>query len=80
MPLYIRDEGVNDLADRLASLMGTSKTDAVRSALDLAFQAQAARQSLAQRVAPIQARAAAAGFVSTGTDLKPFFDEHWGDG
>jgi antitoxin VapB len=33
MPLYVKDREVGELADRLAALKGTSKTDAVRTAL-----------------------------------------------
>ena len=36
--------------------------------------------SLAERVARIQAEAAAAGFVSDGRDDKAFMDEMWSEG
>lgn len=36
--------------------------------------------SLAEKVARIQAAAAAAGFVSDGRDDKAFMDEMWGEG
>lgn len=75
MPLYIRDEGVNDLADKLAALMGKSKTDAVRTALELACSAQVQRKSLAQRVAAIQAQARQLGLRPDGFDDKPLMDD-----
>ena len=33
MPLYVKDREVGELADKLAALMNTNKTEAVRSAL-----------------------------------------------
>ncbi|WP_185983051.1 type II toxin-antitoxin system VapB family antitoxin [Aureimonas mangrovi] len=33
MPLYVKDQEVGELATRLATIKGTSKTDAVRVAL-----------------------------------------------
>lgn len=57
MALYIRDAAVGEMADALAASTGQSKTDAVRTALRAALDAEAARLTLAQRVAPLQAEA-----------------------
>lgn len=75
MPLYVRDEAVNDLAVRLASITGQNKTDAVRSALELALAKQADKKSLAQRLAALQQRARSLGLVADGYDDKPLMDE-----
>lgn len=74
MPLYIRDETVNDLAEQLAGLIGKNKTDAVRIALDAALAAQQEQKSLTQRVKVIQARAAELGLRADGFDDRPIMD------
>ena len=79
MPLYIRDEAVSDLASRLSVMLGKSKTDAVRAALQSAVEAHAARKSLGQRAAPIQAQARQLGLRPDGFDDKPLMDELSGD-
>lgn len=61
LALYVRDPGVGDMADALAAATGQSKTDAVRAALRAALDAEAAKLTLAQRVAPLQAEARALG-------------------
>ena len=74
MPLYIRDETVNDLAEKLAGLIGKNKTDAVRIALEAALSAQQEQKSLTQRVKVIQARAAELGLRADGFDDRPIMD------
>lgn len=63
LALYVRDHAVGELADALASATGQSKTDAVRAALRAALDAEAAKLTLAQRVAPLQAKARALGLT-----------------
>ncbi|PZX47604.1 antitoxin VapB [Cereibacter changlensis] len=75
MPLYIRDDAVNDLAERLAALTGENKTQAVRSALEKQIEALQKTETLHERVARIQARARAAGIVADGGDDKALMDD-----
>lgn len=63
MALYVRDPAVGELANALANATGQSKTDAVRAALRAALEAEAAKLTLAQRVAPLQAKARALGLT-----------------
>jgi antitoxin VapB len=46
MPLYLKDPVVEELADKLASLKKTSKVEAVRQALQAAFEKEQAEPSL----------------------------------
>jgi len=75
MPLYIRDEGVNALAERFAGVVGTTKTEAVKLALQTALDAAGARPTLAQRAAPLQERARQLGLRADGSDDKALMDE-----
>lgn len=75
MPLYIRDEVVNDLADKLAATAGLTKTDAVRLALESQLDALSQRKSLAQRVAGLRKRARDLGLGPDGFDDKPLMDD-----
>lgn len=59
--LYVRDPAVGEMADTLAAATGQSKTNAVRAALRAALDAEAAKLTLAQRVAPLQGEARALG-------------------
>lgn len=79
MPLYIRDEAVNDLADKLAREAGLSKTDAVRKALEHELDALSRKESLAQRVAPLQERIRKMGLRPSTESDKAFMDEMSGD-
>ncbi len=83
MPLYIKDPTVDTLVDQYLAATGmTNKTEAVRRALSDQLNALAAKESLTDRVARIQRRAAEAGFVSTDSDIaadKAFMDEQWGE-
>lgn len=79
MPLFIKDEGVNALAERIAALTGQGKTDAVRVALEAQIRAIEARSGLTEPVRGIQARAAALGLVADGCDDKPLMDDLSGD-
>ena len=83
MPLYIKDPAVDTLVDQYLAATGmTNKTEAVRRALSDQLYALAAKESLTDRVARIQRRAAEAGFVSSGSDSaadKAFLDDQWGE-
>lgn len=46
MPLYVKDPQVDALATQLMTLLGTSKTDAVRRALQNEIERQAGKQDL----------------------------------
>ena len=75
MGLYIRDEGVNELAGRLASLTGQSKTQAVREAIEQRLRALRTPETLQARVTQLQARARAAGIVADGSSDKDLMDD-----
>ncbi|MHC2283768.1 antitoxin VapB [Bradyrhizobium diazoefficiens] len=87
MPLFIRDDQVNDLASRLQALTGSrTKTDAVRLALEHEIKRQTENMLPSQRidnalaiVADIRANAAERGRAGTDDfDMKGFTDEMWG--
>ena len=75
MGLYIRDDGVNELASRLAGLTGQSKTQAVREAIEMRLRTLRTPESLPARVAQLQARARAAGIVADGSSDKELMDD-----
>ena len=79
MGLYIRDDGVNELADRLAKLTGTTKTQAVREALESRLSAVQPREPSETWYADLRARIAAAGIKHdpnwTEADEKAFMDD-----
>lgn len=78
MPLYIRDDRVDDLAVRLMKLTGAkSKTDAVRKALMAQLEAEAKRKPLLERLEPILKRADDLGPGDPDFDMKKFTDEMW---
>ncbi|WP_299568029.1 MULTISPECIES: type II toxin-antitoxin system VapB family antitoxin [Roseobacteraceae] len=78
MPLYIRDDKVDELAEQVMQATGAkTKTDAVRQALQAALAAKLDKIPLADRIAPIQARLAALGPVDPDFDMKSFTDEMW---
>lgn len=80
MPLYIKDPEVDKLVDRYLAVSGAkTKTEAVRAALLNSIAALEKQESLAERVANVQRKAAAAGLRPRGTDDKPFLDEQWDD-
>ena len=82
MPLYIKDPAVDTLVEQYLAATGlTNKTEAVRRALTDQLKVLADKETLTDRVARIQRRAAEAGFVSTGDIAadKAFMDEQWGE-
>ncbi|MGH1574028.1 type II toxin-antitoxin system VapB family antitoxin [Methylobacterium sp. P31] len=73
MPLNIRSEEVNQLAEKLASRAGVSKTEAVRIALTNELERRKEPLSLAERLRPLQDALAA--YPKTGLKAdKEFYD------
>jgi antitoxin VapB len=78
MPLNIRSDEVNRLADKLASVVRVSKTEAVRIALVNELERRERPMMLAERIKPIQDRIAS--YPATGLMAdKAFYDELSGD-
>lgn len=78
MPLNIRSEEVNLLAERLASEARVSKTEAVRMALVNELAKRDEKPSLLERIKPIQDAIAA--YPKTGLKAdKDFYDELSGE-
>ena len=73
MPLNIRSREVDELASRLASCLGTTKTEAVRRALANEIARAEPRLPLAERIRDIQERVAARGRTGLEAD-KAFYD------
>jgi antitoxin VapB len=74
MPLNIRSEEVNRLAEKVAGLARVSKTEAVRIALVREVERLEAKPSLLERMRPARARIAQ--HPDTGLEAdKAFFDE-----
>jgi antitoxin VapB len=78
MPLNIRNEAVNQLADKLAARTRTSKTEAVKLALENELRRLDAAVPLLERIRPIQERIRS--WPATGLKAdKAFYDELSGD-
>jgi antitoxin VapB len=74
MPLNIRSEAVNRLAEKLAARKGTNKTDAVRIALENELRRLDEVKPLRERLRPLQERVL--GRPATGLEAdKAFYDE-----
>lgn len=73
MALNIRSREVDDLATRLATRLGTTKTEAVRLALANEIARAEPAPPLAERVRAIQERVAARGRTGLEAD-KAFYD------
>ena len=87
MPLFVRDDQVDDLASRLQAMTGSrTKTEAVRLALEHEIKRQTENMLPSQRignalaiVAGIRTNAAERGLAGTDDfDMKAFTDEMWG--
>lgn len=79
MPLYIRDDRVDELATRLQHLTGTAtKTQVVRQALEHEIHRIEAARPLKDRIAGSMALADAMGTGESDFDMKAFTDEMWG--
>ncbi|OJF94463.1 hypothetical protein AX760_09630 [Pararhizobium antarcticum] len=80
MPLYVRDESVNDLAAQAQRVLKTrTKTEAIRIALERAISTEENRPPLMERLKKIQDQAAALGPVDPDFDQKAYLDEMWGN-
>jgi antitoxin VapB len=78
MPLNIRSEAVNRLAERLAARMRMNKTDAVRTALENELHRRDAAVPLRERLRPLQRRVLSRPPTGLEAD-KAFYDELSGD-
>ena len=80
MPLYIRDDTVDVLAEQVKQATGAqSKTEAVRKALLAQLQAAMQKRPLLERIRDIQDMADEIGPVDPDFDMKKFTDDLWGD-
>jgi len=80
MPLYIRDDAVDDLAAKVMKLTGAkTKTEAVRQALLAQIAAEENKLPLLTRLEPILIRADALGKDDPDFNMKTFTDEMWED-
>lgn len=78
MPLNIRSEEVNRLAERLATVKGTSKTSAVKLALENELRRVVETVPLRERLRPLQDRIDS--WPATGLNAnKAFYDTLAGD-
>jgi antitoxin VapB len=78
MPLNIRSEAVNELAEVLAARTATNKTEAVARALRNELQRLDDMMSLRERLRPIQTRVMSRPATGLEAD-KAFFDALSGD-
>jgi antitoxin VapB len=78
MPLNIRNEAVNQLAEALAAKLAVNKTEAVARALRNELQRVAEATPLRARLRPIQDRVMARPVIGQQAD-KAFFDDLSGD-
>ena len=74
MPLNIRSETVNRLAEKLAARRHTSKTEAVRSALENELRRLDEAVPLRERLRPLQDRVLSRPTTGLEAD-KAFYDE-----
>uniref|UniRef100_A0A7C1NYN5 Histidinol dehydrogenase n=1 Tax=Agrobacterium albertimagni TaxID=147266 RepID=A0A7C1NYN5_9HYPH len=80
MPLYVRDERVNQLAEQAQKILkAPTKTDAIRQALERVVEAEEQRPPLAERLEKIKQRYQGMGEVDPNFDGKAFLDEMWDD-
>lgn len=78
MPLNIRSEDVNQLAEKLASIKQTTKTEAVRLALEGELRRAAEAVPLREQLRPLQSRVLA--HPATGLEAdKAFYDDLSGE-
>ena len=77
MPLYVRDDEVKELADRVAGLTGSTVTDAVREALQQRLhQLEGERAARRRKVDEILARFDAGPDLAPGFTDKDLYDEN----
>lgn len=78
MALFIRDDSVDALATQLQrALRASTKTEAVRIALQHELDRTRRKQPLRQRVQKAQAMAEAIGVADPAFDMKTFSDDLW---
>ena len=78
MPLNIRNEAINQLAQKLAARKHTNKTDAVKLALENELRRMDEALPLRERLRPIQDRVLARPATGMEAD-KAFYDELSGE-
>jgi antitoxin VapB len=78
MPLNIRNEAVNQLAEKLAARKGMNKTDAVKTALENELRRLDEAVPLRERLRPLQDRVLRRPATGLEAD-KAFYDELSGD-
>lgn len=78
MPLNIRNEAVNQLAEKLAARKHTSKTDAVKTALENELHRLDEAVPLRERLRPLQDRVLRRPATGLEAD-KAFYDELSGE-
>ena len=74
MPLYIRSEEVDTLAIKLSLLTGSTKTDAVKTALIDAIDRAKTKPAVLDQIAALQAKVKEDGFRAM-PDQKAFDDD-----
>ncbi len=74
MPLYIRSEDVDTLAIKLSLLTGSTKTDAVKTALIDAIDRAKTKPAVLDQIAALQAKVKDDGFRAM-PDQKAFDDD-----
>jgi antitoxin VapB len=81
MPLYVRDEKVNQLAEQAQKILkAPTKTDAIRQALERVVQEDEQRPSLSERLQKLRKKYNMPTYESLDPfDEKAFLDEMWGD-
>ncbi len=83
MPLYVRDERVNELAEQARKILNApTKTDAIRQALQRVVETSEAsdtseKPSLRERLKAIQDEVKRLGKPNPDFDDKAFLDEMW---
>ena len=78
MPLYIRGDAVDELAEKVMKATGAkTKTDPVHKALQAQLDAEMNRKPLSERLQPILDRADQVGEPDPGFDMKIYTDEMW---
>jgi len=83
MPLYVRDERVNQLAEQAQKILkAPTKTDAIRQALERVVETSkdtkaAEKPPLAERLKAIRDKYQSMGTPNRDFDEKAFLDEMW---
>jgi antitoxin VapB len=80
MPLYIRDDEVDELARELQAATGaSSKSEAVKQALRHELERAKQGKPLSERLKPAMDLIASIGPSDPNFDMKAYTDEMWGD-